>query len=130
MYIDRCPNAYRYRCIRMVYRKGIFDIHGISLYTHKVNWISCYIPCISTNAISYVFLCISSSESAVWVPAAAGSPPECGAFAARLNAAHFKLLQQQDTPGQAQTGLLTAPASAKEALNWRLAWVLALGKSS
>ena len=32
-------------------------------------------------------------------------PPECGAFAARLNAAHFKLLQQ-DTSGQAQTGLL------------------------
>ena len=27
--------------------------------------------------------------------------PECGAFAARLNAAHFKLLQQQDTRGQA-----------------------------
>ena len=32
-------------------------------------------------------------------------PPECCAFAARLNAAHFKLLQQ-DTSGQAQTGLL------------------------
>ena len=61
MYIDRYPNAYRYRSesIRMVYRKGIFDIHGISLYTHKVIWISCYIPCISTNAISYVFLCTS-----------------------------------------------------------------------
>ena len=42
-------------------------------------------------------------------------PPECGAFAARLNAAHFKLLQQQDTPGQALTGLLTAPASATRA---------------
>ena len=49
MYIDRCPNAYRYRCIYMVYGKGIFDIHGISLYTH----------CISTSAISYVFLCTS-----------------------------------------------------------------------
>ena len=32
--------------------------------------------------------------------------PECDVFAARLNAAH--LLQQQDTPGQAQTGLLGA----------------------
>ena len=32
-------------------------------------------------------------------------PPECGAFAARLNAAHFKLLQQQDTPCQAENGI-------------------------
>ena len=59
MYIDRCPNAYRHRCIYMVYRKGIFDIHGISLYMQKAIWISCYIPCILTYAISYVFLCVS-----------------------------------------------------------------------
>jgi hypothetical protein len=43
--------------------------------------------------------------SAVWDPAAAcilrhAAPPECGEFAARLNAAHFKLLQQRDRTHQ------------------------------
>ena len=65
-----------------------------TVYIHGWSW---YI------ALHDMFIsCLGPCRGCILRPA---GPPECGAFAARLNAAHFKLLQQ-DTPGQAQTGLL------------------------